>query len=483
MEVIVVERIDLGQARRRAKELLRQWRAAGRDDVRLAHAQREIARGLGFPSWPAMVNAVEAESVAREERHARFVEWAGNGRADRAEALLALDPGLRDAGLDVALLLGDHEAVGRALEANPALVEQETGQRSWPPLLYPTHSAFLGGERTDQLVRTAELLLEAGADPNASWRHPEFGDLSALYGAAGVAHEPRMTRLLLDRGATPDDGESLYHSCEARDHTVLRMLLDAGARVDGTNSIRHMLDYEDPQGLRLLLERGVEQEGRGWPELDGTIRWALGRERSRPHIELLVEHGAPVHPDDATLAVRRGRTDLLDLLGEAAPTAADELMGAIRHGDRTEADRVLAAHPGLLGTLGRGDHDTLVHAASLDNEPAVRLMLELGFPVGVLSEEFNETALHAASWYGRAAIVSLLLDNGADPNAKAGEPIHGTPLGWAVNGSRHADHGSLTRPGRVDHRATVERLLSAGAELGEGESADDAADDVADLFQ
>ena len=39
--------------------------------------------------------------------------------------------------------------------------------------------------------------------------------MSALYGAAGVAHDPELTRVLLEAGANPDDGESLYHSTES----------------------------------------------------------------------------------------------------------------------------------------------------------------------------------------------------------------------------------------------------------------------------
>lgn len=38
--------------------------------------------------------------------------------------------------------------------------------------------------------------------------------MSALYGAAGVAHDPELTRILLGAGADPNDGESVYHSTE-----------------------------------------------------------------------------------------------------------------------------------------------------------------------------------------------------------------------------------------------------------------------------
>ena len=55
--------------------------------------------------------------------------------------------------------------------------------------------------------------------------------MSVLYGAAGVAHDPETTRLLLDRGANPNDGESLYHSMEAEDTACAELLLARGATV------------------------------------------------------------------------------------------------------------------------------------------------------------------------------------------------------------------------------------------------------------
>jgi ankyrin repeat protein len=358
-------------------------------------------------------------------------------------------------GLDEALGRGDRRELELALAADPGLVDRPLGERSWLPLLYVTHSELLGTERTDDLLDCARLLLDAGADPNASWQHPEYGALSALYGAAGVAHEPRMTALLLERGATPDDDESLYHSCESRDHTCLLLVLDAGARVDGTNALGHILDYDDLEGLRLLLERGVAQQGAEWPELQGMIEAALARDRSRAHIELLLAHGAPVALGDATLAVRRGRADLLDLLGPASPSPSDELLGALRRADRPAVDAVLAANPGLLERLEQGDRDVLVHAAAGGRVDAARLMLEIGLPVDITSEEFNETPLHAASYYCRADMVELLLEHGADPGAEAGEPFGGTPLEWCERGATHADHTVFSGERQSDYVRTA----------------------------
>jgi hypothetical protein len=71
--------LDLDQARRRARELLRAARAGdpaararmrGDRTPRLADAQRAVAADLGFPSWPALVGHVEASRGEHAERRA-----------------------------------------------------------------------------------------------------------------------------------------------------------------------------------------------------------------------------------------------------------------------------------------------------------------------------------------------------------------------------------------------------------------------------
>ena len=52
---------------------------------------------------------------------------------------------------------------------------------------------------------------------------------AAIYGAAGIAQHAGLTRLLLDRGADPNDEETPYHVAETRDNTVLKILLKAAS--------------------------------------------------------------------------------------------------------------------------------------------------------------------------------------------------------------------------------------------------------------
>src|SRR5215210_5569709 len=459
-------RIDLDRARREAKRRVKDARARG-DALTLADAQHAIARELGAASWPRLVHRAEAEAIARDERAAQLVKEAVDGRRDHAEALLALDPGLGRERLDAALVLGEADRVRAALGREPGLATRPMGRRDWLPLLYVTHSAFLGGERTDGLLACAQALLDAGADPDSSWQHPGFGSLGALYGAAGVAHEPRMTALLLAAGANPDDGESVYHATETSDLRCLRLLLDAGARVDGTNALAHALDTEDPAKVRLLLEHCSRSE------VEPSLLWAIYRERSPEVIRLLVEHGADLEARDEAnqrtpygLAWRMGRRDLCDLLAELGARRevgpVDELIGLCFAGDRDGALRLAREDPERAERVRAEFFEALHQAAAEGRATAVGILPDLGVAIDRPGQR-GGTPLHHAAWWGHGDVVDLLLARGADPHRRSESGTGATPLGWAAHGSFHSP--GPVAGGGTDHERIADALLAAGARI------------------
>jgi ankyrin repeat protein/GNAT superfamily N-acetyltransferase len=449
--MVDVRRCDLGRARREAKALLAAARAgepaaldrigAAGGELQLARAQLAVARELGARSWPDLVRRAERQSASARERAEAFVRAATSDRLDHAEALLGDDPAIVRA-LPAAALI-----VGAAVDIDPNAPLAPLG---WPPLVLVTHSRYLGGPRTAALVETATRLLDAGADPDGTYTHPEHGPQSALGGAAGIAHEPRMTRLLLERGARPDDGESVYHATEALDPACLRLLLEAGAAVAGTNALAHALDREDVPVLELLLDHGPAPD-EPWPERDRAIAWAIFRNRSARVVRLLAERGAALDRVDRrtgrrpyALAVARGRQDLAGLLEQlgAAPEASglDRLLGDCLRGDREAALRRLGTHPALAGE-GRDELGAaLVIAAAEGRVEAIALLLDAGAPLDARGD-LGGSALHHAAWHGRGGSIDVLLRRGADPLALAPEPAAGTPLAWAAHGSRHAGGG------------------------------------------
>jgi ankyrin repeat protein len=371
-----------------------------------------------------------------------FIDAATSGRRGRAERLLAGEPALqRDPW--VRLVLG-HEWAGDANEPG--------GPRAWPPLLYACHSCF------DTTALACELLAR-GADPNAFFVN-EYGQMSALYGAAGVRHDADLTRALLAAGADPNDGESLYHSTEAESPECTRILLEHGADTAPTNALMHALDEERFEHVRLLLEHGAD------PNESFSVAHAVRRGRGPETIELLVQHGADAdRPGGETWrgdvplrspyqhAVLRGKDELAALLARlGASTAVDPADAAVASIARGESPTAP-----LPGTPDPDAQEVIVLAALRGKLDVVLDAVGPNFR-GVVGGSPAGTLLHHAAWIGSPGLVERLLERGADPLARSGLPFD-TPLAWAALASRHH-----LLPGR-DFVGVAELLVAAGADL------------------
>jgi hypothetical protein len=270
------ERPDLGQLRRRAKELrdaarsgdagavqrfARHHPSARIEAVSLAAAQLVIARELGFSSWPRLKAAIDAGAVSARGVPA-FVAASVEGRLRRASDILRADPGIAGRSLLAAAVLGDADAVREMLAADPGTAVAIDGERGWPPLLYACYSRWhqIDPGRAPGMAEVVRLLLDAGASPNTN----DGGRRryrSALKGSAGV-NNPAITAVLLDAGASPDPGQPIAEAVGHRDHRCLRLLLSRGARVAGTWAIGAAVYNDDPVAISLLLgtlEAGAER--------------------------------------------------------------------------------------------------------------------------------------------------------------------------------------------------------------------------------
>jgi ankyrin repeat protein len=375
-----------------------------------------------------------------------FVVAATSGRCERARRLLeadatiAQDPWAR-------LVLG---------EGWDGDVHEPGGPRGWAPLLYVAHSCFAP-------VKLARDLLARGADPNATFTN-EHGEMSAIYGAAGVVHDAALTALLLEAGADPNDNESLYHATESPDTACLALLLEHGARPDGTAALAHAIDDDRVEHARLLLAAGADPNEAHWALLVHAVRRGCGPEMLR----LLAEHGAELDrrggewstpPEQWRTAyqnaVLRGRDEtaaLLAELGASTEVAPEDLAVAALARGETPAIPLPSA-----GELSADAQETLILAALGGRLDAVVDALGPDF-FGHVGGGPPGTLLHHASWVGDAASVSRLLDAGADPVAPSGAEFD-TPIAWAALGSQW--HRTAGR----DYVAVVERLLAAGAQL------------------
>jgi ankyrin repeat protein len=411
-----------------------------------------------------------------------------HGSLDAANAILAEHPDLRERDIHTAALLGNEAAVRRFLAVDPGSVSVKSGPRRVDPLVHLCFSVYLqrDASRSDAFVRSATALLDAGADPNAGFfdethlPKPEWE--SALYGAAGVAHHAGLTKLLLDHGADPNDEEVPYHAPETWENGAVRMLLDSRKLSD--ESLNTMLlrktDWHDLDGVALLLDHGADP--------NRLMRWgktalhnAVLSDNRLAIVELLLDRGADPrvvardlrHGGDfrtgrssASLAARRGRADILALLERRriplGLEGVDRLIAACARGDAAEAKRLSAEEPALAHELLGEGSTAIAEFAGNDNAAGVGLLIDLGVPVDALyggdpyyDEAKGSTALHVAAWRASHETVELLIERGANVNARDGKGR--TPLMRAVSACVDSYWTSQRSP------RSVKALLAAGA--------------------
>ncbi len=472
------ERPDLDQLRRRAKELrdaaqrsdaaalerfARHHPSAALGAISLTAAQLVIARELGFTSWPKLKTATNAAATSHRDV-AAFVAASVDGPLRRASGIFAAEPGIAGRSLLAAAVLGDADAVREMLAADHAAAVAIDDERGWPPLLYACYSRWhqIDPGRAPGMAEVVRVLLDAGASPNTNdGGRPRYR--SALKGSVEV-NNPDITAVLLDAGASPDPGQPIGEAVGHRDHRCLRLLLAHGARVARTWAVGAAVYHDDPGALSLLLDAleasGSSAAGAATGELPDAAAHA-----SLPVVAALLDAGADPRATDEDgvsalrLAVRAGKSDTAARLRAAGAaddgTDIDRFIGACLSADRSAASQLLADHPDLPGRLTDQDQAVVVDAAGSSPADAIALMLDLGFSPHARND-LGEEPLHSAAYCGNAAVVRLLLEAGADVDARDAR-FDGTPLAFATVGSGE----QAGKPG--DWAETVRLLIEAGA--------------------
>jgi len=405
-----------------------------------------------------------------------------HGSLERADAMLADHPELAGSDIHTAAILGDVEGVRAFLAGDPGSVHARSEPYGANALTHLCLSKYLrlDPSRSEAFVAAATALLDAGADPNAGfWTtgpHPEHE--TPLYGAAGVAHHAPLTRLLLERGADPNDEDAVYHAPETDDCAAMALLVETGRITSDNLSLMliRKLDWHDHDGARYLLEHGADANGEGRTRGWRPLHHALARSNQLSTIELLLDHGADpaLATDDDGLtgvarAAREGRRDVLELLARRGTPldlpGADRLIAACALGD-TAAVRALAQRePALKHAVVAMGGDLLPTFAGNGNAAGVGQLLDLGVDVatplaegdGYFDEPTGSLAIHVAAWRAQPAVVTLLLERGSpiDPP----DPKGRTPLALAIRACVDSHWAYRRTP------ASVEALLRAGASV------------------
>jgi ankyrin repeat protein len=414
-----------------------------------------------------------------------------HGSLERSQAILAAHPEVATSDIFTASILGDDVLVRTYLASDPESATAKGAPLDWDALTHLCFSSYLRLDpaRSDAFVRAAQALLDAGADARSGFwepnHQPEPEWESAIYGAAGVAHHPELTRLLLQHGADPNDGETPYHAPETYDNRALEVLVDSGKLTAAslTMILLRKTDWHDLDGIRWLLKRGIDPNATN--RFGKTaLHNAILSDNALSIVEALLDHGAdplrlmeradtirggPAELPAAALAARRGRGDVLELFERRAIPVAleglDGLLAACARNDTHAVQSLAAREPSVVDDLVSDGGSFLASFAANGNTDGVRHLLDLGVNVAAPFRQGNSymgiasdsTALHAAAWLARHDTVALLIARGAPADTQDGKGR--TPLALAVRACVDSYWTRRRSP------ASVAALLNAGASV------------------
>ncbi len=333
--------------------------------------------------------------------------------------------------------VGEWWAPGFFVRSVDKQVGRHLAQQGAP--LTPHAAAGLG------LVNDLAVMIDA--DPEVI--HAKGGDgCTPLH----FARDVDIARLLVDRGASLDARDDDHDSTPIQwlvgdAHDVVRYLLERGATPDifvaaalGDQQLVERLVAENPHVLSLRVGRAPFPPI-GYQNLGGTIlQWTLGF-NSFAH----------------QYAAQKGHAKLARWMFDHSDVKTKFLVACVS-AMRQEAEDLLKQHPDIVSTLDDEDLELLPRYCWETNISleAVRLMLDVGFPMEHPEFRHGWTPLHNAAWSGEPELVELLLQRGHAVDQR--DPDFGsTAIGWAIHccveEKRHPD---------ADYGRVVSLLVDAG---------------------
>jgi len=454
-------------------------------EPKLTRAQFIIAREYGFSSWPKLFQRVQELNPNKDIIHERFLTAAIDPTPNnRAWKMLEENSWLRNYSLEARMVCGDESVLE---EYNSDNINELTETLNWLPLMLVTFSsaATFGYVEEATLANMAKKLIEKSADVLGTIDEKfvnEITPFSALYGAVGVNDYPLVTRVLMDAGADPIDGETLYHGPQYGHMKSLNVLseydIDVAKKQKPWNNTPIFFQmgidpkwgyYEKTKlGIKWLLDHGADPNIKAESSQDNALHSAFKFMQPDEVIDMLINADADplsTNRDGVNcieLAVRYGRKDIAKKLAEKAgikyePEPMDELMSLCFEGNTEAVQKFLNQHPKLKDNLRPHDHRLLMDAAVQGKAEVVECLLIAGAHPEQRGE-YGGTPLHHATWRGHAETVRALLKTGKALDAIDDE-FGWNPVGWLAHGSVHCQVENS------DHIATAKLLIDAGVDL------------------
>jgi ankyrin repeat protein len=172
------------------------------------------------------------------------------------------------------------------------------------------------------------------------------------------------------------------------------------------------------------------------------------------------------------MAAYRGRSDLVELLLAAGPVL--DIFEASATGQADRVRSLLASEPGLANAAATDGFTPLGLASFFGHAEVTALLLARGAEVNAPSKnEMSVMPVNSAAAARHTAVVKLLLDHGADPNARqrsAFTPLHSAAHNGQIDMAellldRGADIHARSDEGLTPLRLALDRGRTAVAEL------------------
>jgi hypothetical protein len=429
-----------------------------------------IAREQGFASWPQLKAALEVQGMDRAEQWQRLGIAITQGQTTLVQRLLAETPDLPLGRLGLCCGLYLKDEVARLIDADPGAATRPVPKFTPMIALARSRMIHLYPEREGDMLAIADLLLARGADVNDTCEM-DGQPLSALYWAIGHADNMALGEWLLDHGANPNDGESLYHATELGHHGGLRLLLAHGADPRGTNALLRAMDFHDVDAVRMLLAAGARADDFNDAEPGGEAPWTVpalhqaARRMSPPEmVALLLDAGAnPERIFDGVTpyAYARifGNADLarqLEARGHATPLDPTQtLLAQVADGEVPEGAWL---DPEKMPKAARNIVREILHLpGKLDH---VKRLVAVGAEYD-RPDASGVPPVQAAGWVGLPEVMGYLIAQKPDLGHVNG--FGGTLLGTILHGSEN----NPDRAGR-DYIGCLRLALEEGVALPRG---------------
>ena len=306
------------------------------------------------------------------------------------------------------IAFGDVSAVTAALDAQPNVLYETGPARMWTGSVDPLTIAAVSGR-----LAIVRLLVARGASLATRPGRASIVVVAAIEGHRDVVDA------LVAAGAEID----LFAACALGDVPKVDALLRDNAslvhaRTEDGKTPLHFARTEDVAEclIRAGAELNVEDDSGQTP-----LQWMAATGRYKSLVSYLTSRGARAESSDIFWAC---------VYGDIAS------VRTFLERDRSVVDARRSHHAGIHPvSVGY----TPLHEASVRGEDAiVKLLVEYGADVNARGGQSRCTALHTAAAVGHASTAQILLESGADPRTKDGM-FGATPDQWATR----FEHGDL----------------------------------------